>query len=80
MKALVCISNYGDSQLLYLHQALIAYDNMERFKFDVVLHTTQEVDLSRYSFRANQVLCDPAIGHDMALRHRPDFSGCVRTG
>lgn len=70
MKALVCISNYGDSQLLYLHQLLISYDNMGRFEMDIVLHTTTRLDLDRYSFQARQILCDPAVGRDLALRHR----------
>ncbi|MBM3836833.1 MAG: hypothetical protein FJ398_02520 [Verrucomicrobia bacterium] len=70
MKTLVCISNYGDGQLLYLHQILIAYDNMSGFEVDVVLHTTVPLDLSRYAFRATQIPCDPAMGRDLALCHR----------
>ncbi|MBI4664053.1 MAG: hypothetical protein HY735_35095 [Verrucomicrobia bacterium] len=70
MKTLVCISNYGDAQLLYLHQLLIAYDSMPGFTVDVVLHTTTKVELNRYSFRARQTLCDPSVGVDLALLHR----------
>lgn len=70
MKTLVCIANYGESQLLYLHELLIEYDNMERFQINVVLHTTTKVDLSRYSFAARQILCDPAIGRELAVCHR----------
>lgn len=70
MKTLVCISNYGESQLLYLHQLLIAYNSMGRFEVEVVLHTTISVDFSRYSLQAKQIACDPAIGRDLALCHR----------
>ena len=70
MKALVCIPNYGENQLLYLHQALIAYDDMRQFEVDVVIHTTTRVDLSRYAFRGTQIACDPAIGRDLAICHR----------
>ena len=75
MKALVCISNYGDAQLLYLHQLLIAYDNMGHFEVDIVLHTTTKLDLGRYSFQAQQCLCDPAVGRDLALQHREVMIG-----
>lgn len=69
-KVLVCLSNYGDQQLLYLHQLFIAYDRVKHFQIDLILHTTAAVDLNRYSFRVHQVLCDPAIKRDLALKHR----------
>lgn len=70
MKLLVCISNYGEGQLSYLHQVLSAYSEMKHFSVDIILHTTQALDLSRFPIQQRQILCDPVVGRDLAMFHR----------
>lgn len=70
IKTLVCISNFGDSQMHYLHQLFEEYNQMKHFEIDIALHTTVSVDFDRYSFKAKQQIFDPSIGYDLALQHR----------
>ncbi|MDA1276150.1 MAG: hypothetical protein O2960_19215 [Verrucomicrobia bacterium] len=70
IKTLVCISNYGDGQIHYLHRLLDQYNRMNRFETEIVLQTTTPVDLNRYSFRSSQMMFKPDIKFDLAMQHR----------
>ncbi|MBM3835321.1 MAG: hypothetical protein FJ403_19010 [Verrucomicrobia bacterium] len=70
MKALVCIPNHGAKQLSFLERVLLAWDSMTQFRADIILHTTEQLDLSRYAFKSEQILCDPALRFDLAFEHR----------
>ncbi len=70
-KVLVCISNYGSDQIQYLYEVLHQYYKMKEFEFDVVLQTTEQIDLRPFSGKRIFVeVFLPAIGRGLAYQHR----------
>lgn len=70
MKILVCISNYGNTQINFLKQILSEYNHMD-FEIDVILDTTYRLDLSLFeNINIQMNLYRRSIKRKLVFKHR----------